>query len=381
MNKTFFVSYAVWGLFLGLFLITVSMFGKANPSVVTMTATIKGTWDFDVDTGQNTASMADLFWDQVTETERHIVPRNGAKYANLGIVDFDSVVNFSSYSMSEDIIDGSVDHNAIPDGTVLAIKTDIGNYAKMRIDNYGNNLTVTIVVYRNPATTTPILHVIYYQILWLIPFTLITFVLFERRPRTFEEKFLRPLDGERFIMDVSPTPSFKSYVMANVMLHGLPLLAMFNVMIAMVVYLATGGAPISEVGMVPLLQTYAILYLIFAATVIGLTFILANLMYNKYHYWITDRRVIWKHGIIGYSITSVPLEKISDVALSRTFLETTCGVGGLIVKETMGEVKYGWYGPSGRVFPTMIAVPNPEEMQRQILELISKKGKENKLTV
>jgi hypothetical protein len=133
--------------------------------------------------------------------------------------------------------------------------------------------------------------------------------------------------------------------------------------------------------MVPLLQTYTILYLIFAATIIGLTFILANLMYNKYHYWVTDRRVIWKHGIIGYSITSVPLEKISNVAVSRTFLETTCGVGGLIVKEMMGEVRYGWYGPSGRVFPTMIAVPNPEEMQTQILELIGKKGKENKLTV
>jgi len=29
----------------------------------------------------------------------------------------------------------------------------------------------------------------------------------------------------------------------------------------------------------------------------------------------------------------------------------------------------------------MIAVPNPEEMQRQILELVSKKGKESKLTV
>jgi len=381
MNKNFFVSYAVWGLFFGLYLIVFSMFGKANPSVVTMTATIKGTWDFDVDTGQNTGWMADFFWDQVTETERHMVPRNGVKYANLGIVDFDSVVNFSSYSMSEDIIDGSVDHNAIPDGTVLAIKTDIGNYAKMRIDNSSYNLNVTIVVYRNPVTTIPVLHIIYYQTLWFIPAILITFLLFERKPSTFEEKFLHPLDGEHFIMDVSPTPSFKRYVMVNVMLHGLPLLAMFNVMIAMVIYLGTGGAPISEVSMVPLLQTYAILYLFFAATVIGLTFILANLMYNKYHYWVTDRRVIWKHGIIGYSITSVPLEKISDVAVSRTFLETTCGVGGLIIKEMMGEVRYGWYGPSGRVFPTMIAVPNPEEMQRQILEFIGKKGEENKLTV
>jgi len=104
-------------------------------------------------------------------------------------------------------------------------------------------------------------------------------------------------------------------------------------------------------------------------------------MYNKYHYWVTDRRVIWKHGILGYSVTSVPLERISDVIISRTFLERICGVGGLIVKEMTGEVRYGWYGSGGRFFPTMIAVPNPEDMQRQILEQIAKKGKENKLTV
>jgi len=29
----------------------------------------------------------------------------------------------------------------------------------------------------------------------------------------------------------------------------------------------------------------------------------------------------------------------------------------------------------------MIAVPDPEEMQKQILELVGKKGKESKLTV
>jgi len=371
------VMYAFWGLLFSLSLIVSPLFGRAEPGVVTMTATIKGTWDFDVDTGQNTAYMADLFWEQVTETERHIVPRNGAKFTNLGVVDFDSVVNFSSYSLSKDMIDGSVDHNAIPNGTVLVVKTDIGNYAKMRIDNYGYNLNVTIVVHQNPATAAPPLTTHFFGILlWTHIF--LTFLLTEKRPRASEEKSVHLLDGERFIMDVSPTPNFKRYVTFKVLLHGLPLLAMFNVMIATFVYLGTGGAPISEVGTMPLIQTYAVLYLIIAVALICTTFVLANLMYGKYHYWVTDRRVIWKHGILGYSITSVPLEKISDVAVSRTFLETICGVGGLIVKEMMGEVGYGWYGVGGRFFPTMIAVPNPEEIQKQILEIISENGKENK---
>ena len=195
---------------------------------------------------------------------------------------------------------------------------------------------------------------------------------------------LHLLEGERLIMDVSPTPNFKRYVTVNAMLRELPFLAMVNVIVAMSFYVGTGGAPITQVGIGPLLATYALLYLILATIVIGLTFVLVNLMYKKYHYWVTDQRVIWRHGIIGYRVTSVPFERISDVAMSRTFLETICGVGGVVVREMAGEVKIGyggWYVGVGWGFPTMIAVPDPEDMQRRILELVGKKGKDSKLTV
>ena len=195
---------------------------------------------------------------------------------------------------------------------------------------------------------------------------------------------LHLLDGERLIMDVSPTPNFKRYVMVNAMLRELPFLAMINVIVAMTFYVLTGGAPITEVGIGPLLATCALLYIILAAIIVALTLVLVNLMYKKYHYWVTDQRVIWRHGIIGYRVTSVPFERISDVAVSRTFLEMICSVGGVVVREMAGEVKIGyggWYAGVGWGFPTMIAVRNPEEMQRQILELVSKKGKESKLTV
>ena len=194
---------------------------------------------------------------------------------------------------------------------------------------------------------------------------------------------LRLFEDEQLISDVSPTPRFRRYVTVKASVAGLFFLAMVNVMVAMVFYMGTGGARINEVGVGPLLATYASLYLILGAIVIALTFTLANLMYKKYHYWVTDKRVVWKHGVIGYSITSVPLERISDVAVSRTFWERVCGVGGVVVKEMGAVPKYGYpysYGVGGG-FPTMIAVPDPEEMQRQILELIGRKGKESKLTV
>jgi len=189
------------------------------------------------------------------------------------------------------------------------------------------------------------------------------------------------LEGEHLILDVSPTPNFKRYVTVKATLTGLPFLAMANGLFAMFFYIGIGGAPITQVGVGPLLATYAFLYLILAAIFIALTFTLAHLMYNKYHYWVTDRRVIWRHGIIGYRVTSVPPERISDVEVSRTFLETVCGVGGVVIREMTGEVRYSYPYGGGRFFPTMIAAPDPEGMQRRILELVGKKGKESKLTV
>jgi membrane protein YdbS with pleckstrin-like domain len=199
---------------------------------------------------------------------------------------------------------------------------------------------------------------------------------------------LHLLEGEHLILDVSPTSNFKRYVMVRVAIGELIFLAMLNVIVAMTLYVVTSGAPITKVGIGPLLTTYVLLYLVLAAIVIALTFALADLMYKKHHYWVTDQRVVWRHGIIGYSITSVPLERISDVEVSRTFWERVCGVGGVVIKEMTGEIKYSywgygywWYGGIGRVFPTMIAVPDPEGIQKQILELVGKKGKESKLTV
>lgn len=198
---------------------------------------------------------------------------------------------------------------------------------------------------------------------------------------------LRLLEGERLILDVSPTPNFKRYVAVRAIVAELVILAMLNVLVAMTLYVVTGGIPIPTVGIGPLLITYAVLYPVLASISIALTLIFTNLMYKKYHYWVTDKRVVWRHGVIGYSIKSVPLERISDVAVSRTFWERVCGVGGIVVKEMGAVSTYGypyragvWYGV-GWSFPTMIAVPDPEEMQKRILELIGEKGKESKLTV
>ncbi|MEM4230050.1 MAG: hypothetical protein QXZ66_09875, partial [Thermoproteota archaeon] len=53
------------------------------------TVIIPGTGLFDVDSGKAVGlaekALADLWWEQVTKTERYLVPLNGAKIAYLGL--------------------------------------------------------------------------------------------------------------------------------------------------------------------------------------------------------------------------------------------------------------------------------------------------------
>ncbi len=139
-----------------LLMFSTTFFVPVKADLTIMQTTFKGSWLFDVDTGRNVEwenrSTADLWYHHVDESERYIKSWNGAQFANLGIVDFDSVVDCSVYSLSTNPINASVNNNTIPDGAVLVIRTNIGNYAKMRIDHYDVHLNVTIVYQDTPGS-------------------------------------------------------------------------------------------------------------------------------------------------------------------------------------------------------------------------------------
>ena len=52
---------------------------------------LRGTYSFDFDQGIEATNWAaaDVWWEQQTEINRQLVPRNGAALASLGIVDYD----------------------------------------------------------------------------------------------------------------------------------------------------------------------------------------------------------------------------------------------------------------------------------------------------
>jgi len=120
-------------------------------------AILKGTFIFDLETGTQggVGPAGDIFWQQQTAVKRQMTPRNAATITNLGIVNFNSITanTLQMLSYGTTPIPGNNDaSNKLVPGTVFAVRTSLGNYAKVKVISYGYNLTIQWVTYRlNPA--------------------------------------------------------------------------------------------------------------------------------------------------------------------------------------------------------------------------------------
>jgi len=98
---------------------------------------------------------------------------------------------------------------------------------------------------------------------------------------------------------------------------------------------------------------------------IPLTFLWAIIARRRYHYWLTNKRVVWCHGFIGYRIRSVPLERITDVVISRTLPELIAGISSIDIRDMTGQTQ-----PEIGMGAKWIGVENAPEVQKRILEEI-----------
>lgn len=108
---------------------------------------VRGTYSVDLDLGIQAKGRndSDFWWQQKTDTERSIMPKNGAKFCVIGQSSNQSLTNIElaklSYSSSE-ILANNNHSNRIPNGTQVAYKTKQGRYGLMKILNYGYNLEI-----------------------------------------------------------------------------------------------------------------------------------------------------------------------------------------------------------------------------------------------
>jgi len=107
-----------------------------------------------------------------------------------------------------------------------------------------------------------------------------------------------------------------------------------------------------------------------AITIIGIIFIpfaflWAVIAQRRYHYWLTNKRVIWCHGFIGYRVRSVPLERITDVVISRTLAEMLAGISSIEIRDMTGQSQ-----ASSGFGAKWIGVQDAPEIQRRVLQQI-----------
>jgi len=110
----------------------------------------------------------DIFWRHINKTQRKLVPQNGAELARLGKVNFKATTlkDLTSAKYSKDGIVADNNNNQLTPGTVVGIRTNKGNYAKMRVDKY-----LPLIIPKNTAESTQNYHlqctlVVYPQSIW-----------------------------------------------------------------------------------------------------------------------------------------------------------------------------------------------------------------------
>lgn len=187
------------------------------------------------------------------------------------------------------------------------------------------------------------------------------------------ETFFNLGEGETVVKDIKPEGKLKWYffikeglaisILMAIMLPGLLLSLFASLILKSEVSSFLGG------------------YLIFAGAsfIFGffIGYIIAALRYRKQHYWITNKRVIYKRGLIGYRVTSIPYERISDIIISRSFLERIFGFGSLHVQTLAGQMTgRSRMGAEG----VLLAIPDPEGTQELIFKLAKEKRKVEKIT-
>ncbi|MCK5017045.1 MAG: PH domain-containing protein [Candidatus Peribacteraceae bacterium] len=193
----------------------------------------------------------------------------------------------------------------------------------------------------------------------------------------YHKKFFRLQDDEKIFIGTKPLKGYFWSLLIGSFI-GLAFLGIFflpfTLIPAILIILSGAFTESPSILSILLLASGAILPIIILVADV----LLIRRQYNMRYYWITSSRIIAKRGIIGYSINSIPLERISDVLISRSFIEKIFGFGSLHIQTMSGQ-----YSPRGRggAEGNLKAIPKPEEMQSLIFNLLTQKRKNQHITM
>jgi uncharacterized membrane protein YdbT with pleckstrin-like domain len=159
------------------------------------------------------------------------------------------------------------------------------------------------------------------------------------------------LTGEKIVWELKPSPLLRKYFFwSYFMMIGFFL---FFVLMGMVIPI------LFEIGVVSLWIPFVV--------VIFFWFLfryIAKRASKNYMYWVTNKRIVAKSGVFGYKINSIPFERISDVTISRSWLENFVGIASLHIHSLAG---------GSSVDGALLGVLDPEKLSKEILDLVRSK--------
>jgi uncharacterized membrane protein YdbT with pleckstrin-like domain len=97
----------------------------------------------------------------------------------------------------------------------------------------------------------------------------------------------------------------------------------------------------------------------FTWPILPISILVVTFSKRHFKYWLTNKRLIVSSGIFGFKVSSLQLERVSDVILVRSMLMRVLGTSCLSIMDISG---------SGGCF--IISVDNSEDIQLAILEAI-----------
>jgi uncharacterized membrane protein YdbT with pleckstrin-like domain len=94
----------------------------------------------------------------------------------------------------------------------------------------------------------------------------------------------------------------------------------------------------------------------------------AVLSHSQAYYVITNKRLIQKSGLIGYSVKSVSYNRLADVIVRHSLMERIFGVGSVLIQTLAGQISRGSRGSE----ISFQYLDDPEDVQKKIYHLIDK---------
>jgi hypothetical protein len=131
-SRLLIVPILLLGFALLLWFAIVKLSGRGRPPV---SRVIPGTFAWDIEANRiGSNGQTDLWWQIVNDTERYIMPENGARIAVVTDRAFESIDR--AYAESLQFSDQRISSSALAPGTNLVVRTGEGHLAKVRVIRY-----------------------------------------------------------------------------------------------------------------------------------------------------------------------------------------------------------------------------------------------------